>query len=58
MYNIQGENSLVGSQYRERDEAPAAEVILKEQKELETFQGNIDVAIFKPIIEKQLAEKL
>ncbi len=52
------ENRLVGIKSREIYEAPAAEVILKAHKALETITLTKDVAHFKPIIEKQFAEQL
>ncbi|WP_309306472.1 argininosuccinate synthase [Staphylococcus rostri] len=50
------ENRLVGIKSREVYEVPGAEVILKAHKGLETITLSKDVAHFKPVAEKQLAE--
>src|SRR5699024_1052168 len=52
------ENRLVGIKSREVYETPAAEVILKAHKALETITLTKDVAHFKPVIEKQLSEQI
>lgn len=52
------ENRLVGIKSREIYETPAAEVILKGHKALETITLTKDVAHFKPVIEKQLSEQV
>ena len=52
------ENRLVGIKSREVYETPAAEVIVKAHKALETITLTKDVAHFKPVIEKQLSEQV
>ncbi len=52
------ENRLVGIKSREVYETPGATVILNAHKSLETITLTKDVAHFKPIIEKQLAEQV
>ncbi|MBI5975303.1 argininosuccinate synthase [Staphylococcus canis] len=52
------ENRLVGIKSREVYETPAAEVIQKAHHALESLTLTKDVAHFKPIIEKQLAEQV
>ncbi|ARJ51401.1 argininosuccinate synthase [Staphylococcus lutrae] len=52
------ENRLVGIKSREVYETPGAEVIQKAHLSLETITLTKDVAHFKPIIEKQLAEQV
>src|SRR5699024_2313874 len=51
------ENRLVGIKSREVYETPAAEVIMKARKALETITLTKDVAHFKPVIEKQFSEQ-
>ncbi|WP_323702906.1 argininosuccinate synthase [Mammaliicoccus sp. Dog046] len=52
------ENRLVGIKSREVYETPGAKVIMEAHKALETITLTKDVAHFKPIIEKQLAEQI
>lgn len=52
------ENRLVGIKSREVYETPGAEVIMKAHHGLETITLTKDVAHFKPIVEKQLAEQV
>ena len=51
------ENRLVGIKSREVYETPAAEVIIKAHKALETITLTKDVAHFKPIIENNFRNK-
>lgn len=52
------ENRLVGIKSREVYETPGAKVIMEAHKALETITLTKDVAHFKPVIEKQLAEQI
>ena len=52
------ENRLVGIKSREVYETPGAKVIMEAHKALETITLTKDVAQFKPVIEKQLAEQI
>lgn len=52
------ENRLVGIKSREVYETPGAKVIMDAHKALETITLSKDVAHFKPVIEKQLAEQI
>ena len=52
------ENRLVGIKSREGYETPGAKVIMEAHKALETITLTKDVAHFKPVIEKQLAEQI
>ena len=51
-------NRLVGIKSREVYETPGAKVIMEAHKALETITLTKDVAHFKPVIEKQLAEQI
>ena len=52
------ENRLIGIKSREVYEAPGAEVLLKAHKDLEDLTTTKDLAHFKPIIEKEIADTI
>ncbi|WP_413627042.1 argininosuccinate synthase [Fructilactobacillus vespulae] len=52
------ENRLVGIKSREIYETPAATVLIKAHQELETLVLERDLAHFKPVVEKEIAELL
>ena len=52
------ENRLIGIKSREVYEVPGAEVLLKAHKDLEDLTTTKDLAHFKPIIEKEIADTI